>query len=846
MKKNAVWVTKNYFNRLVTLLLCTFLCISCYDDEDLQQYVTNIDERLTLLENSLKNIQEEMNSVKVLTQALENKLTISSIIEDVEGNYVVSLSNDQVIKVMNSEMSLPLVTIHEENGIYYWALQSDDMITILKDKNGNNMRVSAESPKIRINPTNYEWEISTDGGMNWESTGVVAGKDANCSIFSEVTQDELYAYFTLSDGSVIKFPKSQEFSFDILSGKEYFAAGETKILKIKTSGVKNYSLSKPDGWKVVLKTEGLYVTAPVVEHVYAESEGKVAVMAVSFNGQSVISEINVEIGVAPVSLTCIDELITVKMNGISDYYMGVIEASAYSADDVMTILDNQMLRMRYLKKADFSGSIQDIDKLTTIQPGKNYVIWVIANDLEMNPDNIISVVYTQAVLNINITNITAFNANIEITMANCDSYFIGVSKKSDYNASYVLKDITGNFGSQFERKDGGKVLLSELAKNLSIKPNESYIIWYVIKKSSLTEKDILVSECTLLSPDFTSLATVEFANIEIGITMLKANCIPSSDAVEFYYDQVSETILARYANDEDFILNYLMLRASSKAQALLSATNLSPATTLYLVAVAKDKDGKLGNLVKKEIKTLPLVFDGTANATIDVTPSFNSSVFTFNPIGNPKTYRYIHITKDEFSQSFGFASDEQKIKNALALKNHYQVKVISADALLNGQFTIEQLVLNTAYEFFVLVEDEESRLQDQLLRCSYQTKGYQIIRSTEEQYKTPTVELLEVNKNNNYYDLRYRITPITGTVKTYVRYVTKPILDQKITWKDKHNYILSIPTNGEMGSGIFEGSDVIEIAKAYTFLPGYISVICITDQGEAYEAYHYEVSVPTE
>lgn len=87
------------------------------------------------------------------------------------------------------------------------------------------MPVTAAAPKIRINTNTKEWEISTDSGKTWESTGVYASGEGtgDTSLFSGVSQDDDYAYFTLKDGTILKLSKSKELKCEILSGKQYFA-----------------------------------------------------------------------------------------------------------------------------------------------------------------------------------------------------------------------------------------------------------------------------------------------------------------------------------------------------------------------------------------------------------------------------------------------------------------------------------------------------------------------------------------------------------------------------------------------------------------------------------------------
>ena len=67
-----------------------------------------------------------------------------------------------------------------------WFLDGIDSGVSAAGKNGNN----AIAPQIRINPESNEWEVSTDNGLTWQSTGVLAtglkGNDGNDAIAPQI------------------------------------------------------------------------------------------------------------------------------------------------------------------------------------------------------------------------------------------------------------------------------------------------------------------------------------------------------------------------------------------------------------------------------------------------------------------------------------------------------------------------------------------------------------------------------------------------------------------------------------------------------------------------------------
>ena len=93
--------------------------------------------------------------------------------------------------------------------------------------------------------------------------------------------------FTLQDGTQFTVPKSTGVVFEIEGINENTAEniiyGKSKSYRVRMSGVTEYMISKPDGWKAAMDMNDsiLTVTAPVKENVYAETEGTVAVTVAS-------------------------------------------------------------------------------------------------------------------------------------------------------------------------------------------------------------------------------------------------------------------------------------------------------------------------------------------------------------------------------------------------------------------------------------------------------------------------------------------------------------------------------------------------------------------------------------
>lgn len=89
----------------------------------------------------------------------------------------------------------------------------------------------AIAPQVQINATTNEWEISTDGGKNWKSTGIKAtGEkgDRGDAVFAEngvdYTNDPDNVIFTLADGKTkLTVPRTKILSVKFKDGCDIFS-----------------------------------------------------------------------------------------------------------------------------------------------------------------------------------------------------------------------------------------------------------------------------------------------------------------------------------------------------------------------------------------------------------------------------------------------------------------------------------------------------------------------------------------------------------------------------------------------------------------------------------------------
>ena len=234
---------------------CMFGLSSCgddYDDSELRGDIENLEDRITALEEWQKSVNTDIRSLQSLVAALEDKDYVTAVtpLEDGTG-YVISFLKSGNVTIKHGERgeqgekgedgTTPVISVKPDtDGKYYWTVNGEWLLD-----NGNKMPVTGEkgdkgdkgdkAPQVRINTDTNEWEISTDGGTTWASTGVKAtGNKGNTgaqgekgdSMFSSIdNSNEAYVELTLADGvTKIKLPKYAAFSIAFESDEVFYAS----------------------------------------------------------------------------------------------------------------------------------------------------------------------------------------------------------------------------------------------------------------------------------------------------------------------------------------------------------------------------------------------------------------------------------------------------------------------------------------------------------------------------------------------------------------------------------------------------------------------------------------------
>ena len=302
-----------------------------YDDTALWREMEYVKDRVTSLEEAVIKTNEDIVALQTIVDALQKNLYVVSVTPTAEG-YTILFSDSTSVTISNGKdgangTNAPIISVREdEDGNYYWTIDGEWLLVDAErirangvdGENGANgtKGEDATPPQVRINETTKEWEISTDGGITWLSTGVVAeGKDGangsngengtnsanGDSLFKSVdTSNANYVVITLADDTVLRLARYDENApmFIIVDAPKVaqIEYGATQLFTVEARNIADYVMNTPQGWKAYYEEGVLSITAPSKDLCHFDKEGRIAISVVSDSGRSAIVKLAVVAG----------------------------------------------------------------------------------------------------------------------------------------------------------------------------------------------------------------------------------------------------------------------------------------------------------------------------------------------------------------------------------------------------------------------------------------------------------------------------------------------------------------------------------------------------------------------
>lgn len=242
------------------LLVIAGMFTSCfqYDDTDLRNQILEHENRIRSLEEACTSLNNDMNNLSALLDALQKGDMITSVTPLIENGvtvgYVITFTESQPITIYNGadgtngqDGTTPKVSVRQHtDGVWYWTVDGEWLF----DSYGNMVKATGEdgknghdgkdavTPEFKIED-DY-WYVSYDEGCSWEKLGKATGADGQdgkdavgpTCLFEDITQDESYVYFHMTDGSVIVLPLKMKvgIEFDIENGEAGVIPGKELVI----------------------------------------------------------------------------------------------------------------------------------------------------------------------------------------------------------------------------------------------------------------------------------------------------------------------------------------------------------------------------------------------------------------------------------------------------------------------------------------------------------------------------------------------------------------------------------------------------------------------------------------
>jgi len=299
--------------RILSIIAIAIAAVSCYDDSDLRNQISNTKQDISDLADRIQTLEEWQKTVNTQVETLQDlvgKAEQGKVITDVQSTsegYVITFSDESIITVRHgadgtngTDGQTPAIGVKaDEDGVYYWTINGEWLYA------GNDKAkvqgTDGMTPKLQIK--DGEWQVSYDNGSTWEGLGVYVatggsgeGSDGDTEngkcIFQKVIPSDTEVTFVFQDGTSFNIPFVAESENLLLNFDEKTSLavipGESAALNFTVTGAKGevtVEYMASDSWTVELEmtaaSAGIFtVTAPV-----AFEEGKLIVFATDESGK---------------------------------------------------------------------------------------------------------------------------------------------------------------------------------------------------------------------------------------------------------------------------------------------------------------------------------------------------------------------------------------------------------------------------------------------------------------------------------------------------------------------------------------------------------------------------------
>lgn len=456
-------------------LLAVSSCGKIWDEFDsVHGELDDLTQRVEQLE---KDLNADVKNLEDLIAAASAKIAVVAV-EQTDGKVVLTLADGSKVelsKPLENVDNSGLVTIVEEDGVKYWAVNGQEGHT------GVPVGHPEYSIEFQINADTKELQYSVNGG-EWVGTGVQALAE-NAAIMTDFVEGEDYVEIIVNGTKIVLAKYSEDDSILGVARADFFLRYEgQKTVQINQEAVAEcYVMAKPDGWKANIVDGALVVTAPTkkaVEIGAAETEGLVLLHATSLTGACKVAKVEVKAGPGLTLVVDINGNVTIENSyygestnmwgetsfGFSDFIFGLATPSLFhedpeayvqvyndtwsapSWDDIIFPSAYNFVEQGIYVEGEYET---DVVKTTVadayfmmfyeeLPDGANYVVWVAPADNEGKAviEDMVYTDYVNIKWNVAVKEVTHSDITLTAEVAGASKFIINAVAESSYNSEW--------------------------------------------------------------------------------------------------------------------------------------------------------------------------------------------------------------------------------------------------------------------------------------------------------------------------------------------------------------------------------------------------------------------------
>lgn len=760
MKKST-----NIFAKVAILAVAALpMLTSCYDDTSIWDKFDEIEDRIESLELSLN---EQLQALKTL---IDGKTTVTSCEKNTDGSYKVTLSNGAKFTVLPDGTDYSaLVSVITVNGVKCWATYdaSGNLVAITDDA-GQPVPVVVEIPETDNYKTQVEvvvedgkYYLVIDGKkyMTGYDTEDLVQVFSSCKQLKDASGNVYAMEFTFGEGIKITvavdgyngviFKLPNMINTQVVT-EYYVAKEETQTLLIDMTGVVDYIMQIPDGWRVDERVDEytgevyIDITAPSEAAIAAGAavdEGELKVVAVVEGGKAAVSK--VRLSTDPFKTWDINgsKAVVVPYTGVQKFVYGIIEKNNYDEETLLNTV-SQLLHTSGELPAGYAMSETAIsaehDKTygNELSDNLEYVFWAIpALYKESGADAGFYVksgmfkTYTFSNAKVRFTQIkpSLLDAEINVSFIGVNKVYAGTSVKTDDVYTEIVRLVNNDAYTPVEVSATYSGLASAFpteAANSSVDftYGTEYVSWVIPVqegKTAYTVNDIIST--TFKTKDITSGSTdkITFGTPQVSQSSISIP-VSSAKAKMIFYVYMSKSDgerISRLDNDTKagLILEHENCVSVKGNKATAVIEKLSSDTTMILYALCVDDNGKYGEVAMISATTAGLEFNSLTVTATEFDVTSDKASFKIEVTGGEASefiYWFGQSNDDFWLNSKYLAENQTAASQYLALfpQDEHIVKAMGKyGKVTDGVLTVTDLTKTTEYILVISAKDAKGK-----------------------------------------------------------------------------------------------------------------------------------------